>query len=191
MSQDSEHLKLLAIFHYVVAGMTALFACIPFIHFFMGLALAPGALPDTDPEAQPIGIFIMVFAGLFIVAGWTLAALIAYAGRSLQTRRRYTFCLVMAGVECMFMPFGTVLGVFTIIVLMRDSVKGLFGRPVAIDPAPLLRSHSRERRQMVSLGREPQGYQFKKRVSREAATEKRVASAFPKNPSPPSGAYGV
>ena len=136
MSQDSEHLKLLSIFHYVVAGLTALFACIPFIHFFMGLALATGAFPDTDPEAQPVGIFIMVFAGLFILAGWALAVLIAYAGRSLQTRRRYTYCLVMAGVECIFMPFGTVLGVFTIIVLMRDSVKELFGRPATLQPTP-------------------------------------------------------
>ena len=134
MSQDSEHLKLLSIFHYVVAAMTALFACIPFIHFFMGLALATGAFPDTDPEAQPIGIIIMVFDGLFILAGWALAVLIAYAGRSLQTRRRYTYCLVMAGVECIFMPVGTVLGVFTIIVLLRDTVKELFGR--AVEPLP-------------------------------------------------------
>lgn len=36
------------------------------------------------------------------------------------------YCLVMAGIECMFMPFGTVLGVFTIIVLMRESVQKLF-----------------------------------------------------------------
>jgi hypothetical protein len=129
MKQDLEHLKLLAIFHYVVAGMTALFACIPFIHFFMGLALATGAL-EADPGAQPIGIGLMIFAGLFILAGWTLAALIAFAGRSLQTRTRYTFCLVMGGVECIFMPFGTVLGVFTIIVLMRDSVKELFDTAV-------------------------------------------------------------
>jgi cytochrome c oxidase subunit IV len=134
MNQDSEHLKLLAIFHYVVAGMTALFACIPFLHFFMGLALATGTFPDTEPGAQPIGIFIMVFAGLFILAGWTLAALIAYAGRSLQTRRRYIFCLVMAGVECIVMPFGTVLGVFTIVVLMRDTVKEVFGR--SVEPLP-------------------------------------------------------
>ena len=131
MNQDSEHLKLLSIFHFVVAGMAALFACIPFIHFFIGLAMVTGTLPDTGPEVQPIGIFLIVFAGLFILAGWTLAVLIAYAGRSLQTRRRYTYCLVMAGVECIFMPFGTVLGVFTIIVLMRDSVKELFGRAVA------------------------------------------------------------
>ena len=48
-------------------------------------------------------------------------------GRGLAQRKRYMFCLVVACVECLFMPFGTVLGVFTIIVLSRDSVKALFG----------------------------------------------------------------
>ena len=38
----------------------------------------------------------------------------------------------MAGLECILMPFGTVLGVFTLIVLMRDSVKALFG--VSMNP---------------------------------------------------------
>ena len=37
------------------------------------------------------------------------------------------YCLVVAAVECIFMPFGTVLGVFTIIVLMRPGVKERFG----------------------------------------------------------------
>jgi hypothetical protein len=32
----------------------------------------------------------------------------------------------MAGIECMFTPFGTVLGVFTIITLVRPSVKEVF-----------------------------------------------------------------
>ena len=126
MQQDLEHLKLLSIFHYVAAGMAAMVACIPFIHFFMGLALATGVFGDTDPEARPVGLVIMLFALGFIFAGWTFAALVALAGRSLQKRKRYTFCLVMAGVECLFMPVGTVLGVFTIIVLVRDSVKELF-----------------------------------------------------------------
>jgi hypothetical protein len=131
MKQDLEQLKLLAIFHYVAAGMAALVACIPVMHFFMGLALATGALGDSDPGTRPVGFGIMAFAAFFIVAGWTFAALVAFAGRSLQTHRRYTYCLVMAGIECIFMPVGTVLGVFTIIVLVRDSVKELFGMPVA------------------------------------------------------------
>jgi hypothetical protein len=36
----------------------------------------------------------------------------------------------MAGINCIFIPIGTVLGVFTIIVLTRDSVKELFGETV-------------------------------------------------------------
>jgi len=36
----------------------------------------------------------------------------------------------VAGAACLMMPFGTVLGVFTIIVLMRESVKEMFGRQV-------------------------------------------------------------
>jgi hypothetical protein len=41
------------------------------------------------------------------------------------------FCLAMAGIEAaLCMPLGTVLGIFTIIVLMRPSVKQAFGVPV-------------------------------------------------------------
>jgi len=58
--------------------------------------------------------------------GWTLAVCMLIAGRNLAKRRHHTFCLVVAAISCIFMPFGTILGVLTIIVLMRPSVKGLF-----------------------------------------------------------------
>jgi hypothetical protein len=137
MNQDTEHLKLLSIFHYVVGGLTAIFACVPLIHFFVGLGLATGAFDDTPGEARMMGGFLMVFAGGFILAGWALAVAIAIAGRNLARRTRYTYCMVVAGIECILMPFGTVLGVFTIIVLMRDSVKALFegGSSPTIEPS--------------------------------------------------------
>lgn len=37
-----------------------------------------------------------------------------------------TFVFVMACVQCANVPFGTALGVFTILVLQRPSVKALF-----------------------------------------------------------------
>ena len=40
---------------------------------------------------------------------------------------RQTFCVVVAAISCCFTPLGTVLGVFTLIVLFRPSVKALFG----------------------------------------------------------------
>lgn len=132
MNQDTEHLKLLSVFHYVVAGLAALFSLFPVLHLFFGIAMATGQLEGTDPAARMIGWFVVLFAATFILCGLAFAVAVFVAGRALANRTRYTYCLVMAGVECIFMPFGTVLGVFTILVLMRDSVKRLFG----VEPEP-------------------------------------------------------
>jgi hypothetical protein len=132
MNQDLEHIRLLSVFHYVLGGLAALFACIPFIHFFLGIGFMSGWFEGTDPEAQRVGFFLTSIAAIFILVGWGFAFAIVMAGRFLSQRRNYTYCLVVAGVSCIFMPFGTVLGVFTIIVLVRPSVKQLFeGQPAA------------------------------------------------------------
>lgn len=49
------------------------------------------------------------------------------SGFCLLARKGRTFSLVVAGVNCLHIPAGTVLGVFTIIVLLRDSVRELYG----------------------------------------------------------------
>ena len=48
------------------------------------------------------------------------------AGRKLHTQRSHTYCFVVACFECLWMPFGTALGVFTLIVLSKPTVKELF-----------------------------------------------------------------
>jgi len=48
------------------------------------------------------------------------------------------FCLIVAGIICIFMPLGTILGVFTIIVLVRPSVKAMFEGQATVDPENLL-----------------------------------------------------
>ena len=56
--QDEEHLRLLSIFHYVVAGLAGLFALFPPIHLLVGLALLTGALgADTDEPSARIGCY--------------------------------------------------------------------------------------------------------------------------------------
>jgi len=129
MKEDEQYLKLLSVFHYVVGGLAACFACIPLIHLSIGIAMLVGAIDDA-PEF--VGAFMVVIAMFAILVGWTLAVCIIIAGRCLAKRRRYMFCLVMAAISCIFMPFGTVLGVFTIIVLMRPSVKELFAANKAL-----------------------------------------------------------
>jgi len=133
MSKDEEHLRLLSVFHYIVGGLAALFACFPIIHLVLGLLIVfnPHLFgPAKDAPPPFLGWFLVIFAGMFVLAGWIMAALIAWAGWCLQHRRRYLFCAVMAGVACLFLPFGTVLGVFTLIVLLRPTVKALFDQPV-------------------------------------------------------------
>jgi len=132
MNQDEDHLRLLSVFHYVVGGLTAFFACIPVIHLVFGLLMIfnPHFFGPKDQPPPFLGWLFVIFSGAFILAGWTLAAFIAWSGRCLQRRRHYTFCFVMACVACVLMPFGTVLGVFTLVVLLRPSVKVLFGRTI-------------------------------------------------------------
>ena len=129
MTQDEEHLRLLSIFHYVVGGLAGLFAEFPIFHLIFGLffILAPEKFAGKgEPPPAFLGWLFVIFGVVFITIGWTFAALILTAGRFLARRKHYLFCLTMAGVECLFMPFGTVLGVFTIIVLIREPVKQLF-----------------------------------------------------------------
>src|SRR5512138_39381 len=134
-NQDAEHLRLLSIFHYVVAGMMALFGTFPIIHFLIGVVMVSGAIAaprDVAPFPAVFGGIFVLVAGAMMLAGWTLAVCTLAAGRSLAQRKRYSFCLVMAGImAALCMPFGTVLGVFTIIVLLRPSVKEAFGVPPA------------------------------------------------------------
>ena len=126
MNDDKEHLKLLSIFHYIVGAITALFACFPLIHVAIGIAMLVGALNGKDAPPRFVGWIFIIFPGFMILCGWILAVCILIAGSKLAHYRSRTYCLVIACIECIFMPFGTVLGVLTIIVLMKDSVKELF-----------------------------------------------------------------
>lgn len=132
--RDLEHLRLLGVFHYMMAGLVAFVGCFPMIHLVLGLAMVSGELDDGRGEPPPefVGWFFVAIALGLIVGFWTLAVLVAIAGRKLQTQRSYTFCFVIAAILCLFAPLGTVLGVFTIVVLVRASVKTLFAERAAV-----------------------------------------------------------
>lgn len=146
-SQDAEHLRLLSIFHTVVAVITALFASIFIAHIVIGIMALrdPASFGGGGSEPPPpfFGWMFLAMGSAAVLAGWTLAVSIFLAGRYLRRRVRYTFCVVVAALSCMLMPFGTILGIFTLIVLMRPGVKAMFEhsqgqavpRPVRETPA--------------------------------------------------------
>jgi len=131
MDLDREHLRLLSIFHYVIGGIIAFFSCFPIIYLIMGIAMLAIPISETSssngsgPPAFMAWFFILISLS-FILAGWSVAACLIYAGICLNKLEKYTFCLIIAAIACTFMPLGTILGVCTIIVLIRPAVKNLF-----------------------------------------------------------------
>jgi hypothetical protein len=130
-AKDEEHLRHLALGHSVVAGITALFSCMPLIHVAVGIGMlvAPDSMFKDSKGGHPppfMGLLFAVMGGAFVVAGWSIAGMIFYAGRCIRARKKLTLCLIVAGVSCLFMPFGTVLGVASFIVLSRPSIKARF-----------------------------------------------------------------
>ena len=128
MDRDAEQLNLLAIFHYVVGGLALLFSFFPLFYSVIGGFLLYAAEHPTNQEPPPafLGWIFIVLGAVFFLAGVTMAICILIAGRCLSRRKGYSFALVIACIECLFVPFGTILGVFTIVALSRESVKALF-----------------------------------------------------------------
>ena len=139
MNQYEEHLHLLSIFHLVLAAICAVIALFPLAYLIFGLTMMGGGLfPDRPGElpAAFAGCFVAGFGGLFLALLIAYAVALYLAGRYLQERRRHTFCVVVAAISCAFQPIGTVLGVFTLVVLFRPAVKAMFGLPAASPPSP-------------------------------------------------------
>lgn len=129
---DRDHLRILAICHYLLGGLCFLFGFLPFIHLFIGIVIVGGAMPQPQnrpPNAPPpefLGWMFIAFASVAILCAWTMAAALVAAGRCLGRCRARTFCLVVAGFSCLNQPFGLILGVFTFVVLTRPRVRRAF-----------------------------------------------------------------
>jgi len=139
MNQDREHLRLLAIFHYAGAGLAALFSFFPLLYTTIGAILifaARHGTPKPGEELPPefLGWILAIVGLLLFLLGIAMAICILLAGRCLSRNKHYTFALVMACIECLFIPFGTILGVFTITALSRESVRTLFSTGTAQAP---------------------------------------------------------
>jgi hypothetical protein len=67
--------------------------------------------------------------GVLLLTGLVLNAL---SGIFLWHKKHRLFSMIIGGLNCFQIPFGTVLGVFTIVVLSRDSVRELYSGHAAV-----------------------------------------------------------
>lgn len=130
---DQEHLKLLSIGYMISAGLSVLFSLFGLMYVFMGVVMRSAFAGTSEatikqgqaPPPEMFLFFTLIGLVMFLVM-ITLAAMKARAAWCLKKRRSRVFCLVVGGISCLGIPYGTVIGVFTFIVLGRASVKQLF-----------------------------------------------------------------
>lgn len=126
---DDEQIRILSIVYYVFAGLSAVGGCLPFIHVFVGILFLVNPPQVEGPNPFPAEFFGMMFVvfGLFVIlCCWAIAILQFLTARSLANRTRHSLCVIASAISCLFVPLGTILGVFSLIVLMRPSVKEQF-----------------------------------------------------------------
>jgi hypothetical protein len=133
---DDEHLKLLSIFYYVLGAVNAFWAMFPLIYVVFGfiLAVAIPCIPVKPGEVPPpafVGWLIMFFGLVASAVIAVFAALKIYVGYCIARRSHRTLCYVVAALCCLSIPFGTLLGVFTFIVLSRPTVAAQFDQTTA------------------------------------------------------------
>ena len=136
--RDADHLKVLSICHYVWGGVSALLSMCGLFYVFMGLAFAndPSTFSNSSARSGPgsgnppppefVGYMFIGMGSAVVLLGSLVGGLTIYSGRCIARRKARTFSLIIAGVNCLSVPVGTVLGVFTFMVLTRDSVRAQY-----------------------------------------------------------------
>ena len=134
-SRDEGDLRLLSILEYVYAGFLALTGLLCGVYIGVGVFIArtPMPMPPARAGSPPPPFDLQMIGGILIVVGvvamifaWSKAVLLVVSARSMSARKRHTLCIVAAALTCISFPLGTALGVFTLIVLLRPSVRALF-----------------------------------------------------------------
>ena len=129
-SRDNEHLALLSTFHFVGVGLAVAGIGMLYGHYalFHSLTSKPNLWPPKGVPPLPVDLFTLM-KWVYVVMAIGIAcsgALNLLSALFLRARRHWTFSLVVAGLNCLYTPLGTVLGIFTIVVLVRDSVRDLY-----------------------------------------------------------------
>jgi hypothetical protein len=84
-----------------------------------------------QPERVPAHL-VLVPLLTFISITIAIATCEIAAARLLQVRHAYRFVFIIACLNCLAFPLFTLLGIFTLVVLLRPSVKQLFGGNVKV-----------------------------------------------------------
>lgn len=135
---DEEHLKLLSMGYKISAAVSAFYSFFGLFYVLMGAVIGTIISRTQDSANKPPAFFGWIFAavGLTIFfGGMAIAALKLRAAICIQKRKSRTFCNVVAAIGCLAVPYGTILGVFSFVVLGRASIVRMFSANTVSTPA--------------------------------------------------------
>lgn len=128
---DASHLRLLSIFHYVFGGLCMLGGVFMIGYIFLmrfimeqSASSSPGGA-DAE-QVKTMITYLAIFYGAMGVLCFIESICNILCGWFLTNRKHKIFIFIISGFNCLSIPLGTTLGVFTFIVLMRPSVAATF-----------------------------------------------------------------
>ena len=131
---DGEHLRLLSVFHFIQGFLTIGVSLIFIFHFALFSFLTGFADQDTFGYGSDSEIsyrmlsLISTLFGFFIIVGVTFGIMQILSAVFLQKSKNRTFSIIISAIEILITPYGTILGISSLYVLNRDSVKELYSK---------------------------------------------------------------
>ncbi|NEO12052.1 MULTISPECIES: hypothetical protein [unclassified Moorena] len=142
MRNPKKQLTLLSWTHYMFGGFFGFYSLfilmlyIPFGLFMIGAtdsipADLSGELSEWFKLSRNVssdlpGYLLVISGAILFILGEVFAFAIILSGYMLRKSKNYWFSFMIACLLCWFRPFGTLVGVLTIVVLSRQSVKKLY-----------------------------------------------------------------
>ncbi len=117
---DDQHLRWLTWAYFIYAGLAGSRSCF-FIYEMLNSMIRANTHPPEDSVQHS---FILINPAPFIMLAFS--ALLVYCGICIGKRKLLKLILFSAGISSFLFPLGTVLGIWTFVVMLRPSVKTLF-----------------------------------------------------------------
>jgi hypothetical protein len=138
---DEEHLRLLSLFHYIKGALTVGFSLFGILYFLFISSLFNmiGRIEGRShyyAQEFPHEIFsyLMFFMWILILLFLTFGVLQIFSGYYIKNKRARMFSFIIGIIHLIEIPYGTILGIMTILVLSRSSVEDKYRKKQVSPP---------------------------------------------------------
>ena len=125
------HVKILAVFH-IVFGLIGLMAALAILIVFGGAAGAAGFAAANEPDAWLAVPILSIIGSVLMLIALTLSVPGIIGGWGLLQRRGWAriLMIVLSAINLINIPFGTLLGIYGLWVLLTRETELLFRETV-------------------------------------------------------------